>query len=133
MKLEDARVVLTGAAGGIGSAVARRLAAGGAKLLLTDLRQEPLDRLAAELASPAAVLTVAADVGSDAGRTTLASAAHDFGANVLINAAGINPFGLFEEQSAGKSPKLSRSTRWRRSCCVTRCYRSCVSSRAPNS
>jgi short-subunit dehydrogenase len=105
MKLEDARVVLTGAAGGIGSAVARRLAAGGAKLLLTDLRQEPLDRLAAELASPAAVLTVAADVGSDAGRTTLASAAHDFGANVLINAAGINPFGLFEEQSAGEIAK----------------------------
>jgi short-subunit dehydrogenase len=105
MKLADARVVLTGAAGGIGSAVARRLAAGGAKLLLTDLRQEPLDRLAAELAPVAAVRAVAADVGSDTGRTALAAAARDFGANVLINAAGINPFGLFEEQSAGEITK----------------------------
>ncbi len=46
MNLTDARIVLTGAAGGIGSAIARRLADAGATLLLTDLRQEPLDRLA---------------------------------------------------------------------------------------
>jgi short-subunit dehydrogenase len=105
MKLEDARVVLTGAAGGIGSAVARRLATGGAKLLLTDLRQEPLDRLGAELAPAAAVRTVAADVGSDTGRAALAAAAHEFNANVLINAAGINPFGLFAEQSADEIAK----------------------------
>lgn len=105
MKLENARVVLTGAAGGIGSAVARRLAAAGSMLLLTDLRREPLDRLAAELGSAAAVLTVAADVGTDTGRAALAAAARDFGANVLINAAGVNPFGLFEEQSAGEIAK----------------------------
>jgi short-subunit dehydrogenase len=105
MKLQDARVVLTGAAGGIGSAVARRLAAGGAALLLTDLRQETLDRLGAELAPATAVRTVAADVCSDTGRAALAAAAHDFGANVLINAAGINPFGLFAEQSADEIAK----------------------------
>ena len=102
MKLADARVVLTGAAGGIGSAVARQLAAGGARLLLTDLRQEPLDQLAAEFAPLAAVRAVAADVGSDTGRAALAAAAYEFRANALINAAGINPFGLFAEQSAGE-------------------------------
>jgi short-subunit dehydrogenase len=105
MKLQDARVVLTGAAGGIGSAVAERLAAAGAALLLTDLRPEPLARLAAELRSAATVRTVAGDLGNDAGRATLAAAACDFGANVLINAAGINPFGLFEEQTAGEIAK----------------------------
>jgi short-subunit dehydrogenase len=102
MKLADARVVLTGAAGGIGSAVARQLAAGGARLLLTDLRQEPLDQLAAELAPLAAVRAVAADVGSDTGRAAQAAAAYELRANALINAAGINPFGLFAEQSAGE-------------------------------
>jgi short-subunit dehydrogenase len=74
-------------------------------LLLTDLRLEPLNRLAAELAPAAAARAVAADIGSDSGRAALAVAARDFGANVLINAAGINPFGLFEEQSAGEIAK----------------------------
>jgi short-subunit dehydrogenase len=100
MKLEQARVVLTGAAGGIGSAVARRLAAAGAALLLTDLRQEPLDGVASDLSAATTVRSVAADVGSDAGRAAVAAAARTFRANVLINAAGINPFGLFAEQSA---------------------------------
>ena len=64
MNPTDARIVLTGAAGGIGSAIARRLAASGATLLLTDLRQEPLDRLAAELGA-AAHRTLAADIATD--------------------------------------------------------------------
>jgi short-subunit dehydrogenase len=99
MKPTDARIVLTGAAGGIGSAIARRLAASGAALLLTDLRQEPLDRLAAELGA-AAARALATDIATDEGRAMLATAARDHGANVLINAAGINPFGLFAEQTA---------------------------------
>lgn len=105
MKLTDARIVLTGAAGGIGSAVARRLAAAGATLLLTDLRREPLDGLAAELGRTAAPRIVATDIGSDTGRAALVAAARGHGANVLINAAGINPFGLFAEQSAAEIAK----------------------------
>jgi short-subunit dehydrogenase len=100
MNLTDARIVLTGAAGGIGSATAARLAQAGAKLVLADLQQAPLDRLAAELGQPAVLGTVAADLAGDAGRTALAAAARRFEANVLINAAGVNPFGLFTEQSA---------------------------------
>jgi len=105
MKLTDARIVLTGAAGGIGSAVARRLAAAGATLLLTDLRQEPLDGLAVDLGATAAPRVVATDIGSDAGRAALVAAARQHGANVLINAAGINPFGLFADQSAAEIAK----------------------------
>jgi short-subunit dehydrogenase len=100
MNLTQARIVLTGAAGGIGSATAARLAQAGAKLVLADLQQAPLDRLAAELGQPAVLGTVAADLAGDAGRTALAAAARRFEANVLINAAGVNPFGLFTEQSA---------------------------------
>lgn len=105
MNPTDARIVLTGAAGGIGSAIARRLAASGATLLLTDLRQEPLDRLAAELGA-AAHRTLAADIATDEGRATLVTAAREHRANVLINAAGINPFGLFSEQTA---PDIGRA------------------------
>lgn len=42
-------VVITGAAGGIGSAFARKLAALGHRLLLVDRRQEPLDHLCQSL------------------------------------------------------------------------------------
>ena len=104
MNLTDARVVLTGAAGGIGSAIAQRLANAGATLLVTDLRQEPLDRLARQLA-PTAPRTVVADIGSDSGRAALAAAARELGADVLINAAGINPFGMFGEQTAAEIGK----------------------------
>jgi len=100
MNLTDARIVLTGAAGGIGSAAAARLVNAGAKLVLTDLNQEPLDRLTAEIGPSHVLVTVAADVATDSGRTMVATAARRHEANVLINLAGINPFGLFAEQAA---------------------------------
>jgi short-subunit dehydrogenase len=49
VRLEGARVLLTGASGGLGQAIARRLAAGGAQLIVSGRRGEVLDQLAAEL------------------------------------------------------------------------------------
>ena len=100
MNLTDARIVLTGAAGGIGSATAARLAQAGAKLVLTDLKQEPLDRLAADLGPSSVLEVMAADVASDDGRAGLAAATRRHEVNVLVNAAGVNPFGLFVEQTS---------------------------------
>ena len=99
MNLTDARIVLTGAAGGIGSVTAAWLAQAGATLVLTDLKQEPLERLATSLEPSAVLETVTADVTSEEGRASLAAAARAHDANVLVNAAGINPFGLFAEQT----------------------------------
>jgi len=47
--LDDRVIAIAGAAGGLGPTVARRLAADGASLALTDVSQERLDALAAEL------------------------------------------------------------------------------------
>jgi short-subunit dehydrogenase len=100
MNLSNARVLITGAAGGIGACTARRLARAGAELLLTDLNADPLEQLADTLrADGTTVETLAVDVTSAYGRDQLASAAERMGVSVLINIAGINPFGLFEEQS----------------------------------
>ncbi|MEN9823613.1 MAG: hypothetical protein RLZ04_2039 [Actinomycetota bacterium] len=76
MELAGRHVVVTGAAGGIGSALARRFHAAGARLTLTDLHQEPLDLVAAPLLAerPGSVVTVAADIGTEAGNIAVIDA-----------------------------------------------------------
>jgi len=56
--LTDRIVLITGAAGGIGSATARTLAAAGASLLIHDVNEERLSRLAADLGERAVAFTV---------------------------------------------------------------------------
>ena len=83
------RVALVSGAGqGMGAACARRLAADGGRLVLFDLRQEPLDALAAELsAAGAEVVTVRGDVRSP--QPGVDAALTEFGRlDVLVNAAG---------------------------------------------
>jgi len=98
---EHYHILLTGAAGGIGSTIARHFAAAGHTLLLTDINSEPLEKLATQLRSgqDATVQTLAADLTSEAGRQQLASKAREFNVDVLINAAGYNRFGLLENIS----------------------------------
>jgi short-subunit dehydrogenase len=101
MNLRNARVLVTGAAGGIGSATVRELVRAGAAVVLADLRREPLERLAAQL-GPACVGIAAADISTDAGRALLLDAAREHRVSVLVNAAGINPFGLIEQQTSAE-------------------------------
>ena len=100
MNLVDARVLLTGAAGGIGSAIARELRKRGADILLTGRDLKALQSLAHEIDPQAySTLAVAADLTSDADRRRLVEVATSWngGINVLVNNAGIADFGLFEE------------------------------------
>ncbi|MEU9078793.1 SDR family NAD(P)-dependent oxidoreductase [Kitasatospora sp. NPDC048538] len=59
MRLNKATVLLTGAAGGIGRTLARRLAGAGATLIVTGRRREPLRSLAAELGARPVVADLA--------------------------------------------------------------------------
>ncbi|MBI5328976.1 MAG: SDR family oxidoreductase [Betaproteobacteria bacterium] len=97
MELNRARILLTGASGGLGAALARELAARGAALLLTGRDPERLEA-AARAAGGRETRTLAADLGGAQGIADLAEAACRFEANVLINNAGVMAFGLFEDQ-----------------------------------
>ncbi len=67
--------IVTGAAGGIGTAVARRLSEEGAALVLADLDGAALDALASSLAGPA--IAVAGDVASPDGVERIVAEARD--------------------------------------------------------
>jgi short-subunit dehydrogenase len=97
MQLENARILLTGASGGLGQALARQLAEAGAELLLTSRDADKLVQLQQSL--PGRHTTITADLTSADGIATLVAAARQFGINVLINNAGIGCFGLLDEQA----------------------------------
>ena len=64
---------MTGAAGGIGSAVVRRFLSDGAKVCAVDNRKEALDRLRTDLGAPDALLSIEADVSSEESCNSLAA------------------------------------------------------------
>lgn len=86
MQLTGKHVVITGAAGGIGSALARAFHAEGAQLVLSDL--DGADHVSAELPGS---LSVAADIATESGNVALIAAATEaFGAIDLFFAnAGV--------------------------------------------
>lgn len=96
MELSRARIVLTGATGGLGEALAARLHAAGARLLLTGRNAEQLARLGALAGDGSRVLQ--AELTTAEGIESVAQAAREFGANALINNAGIGGFGLLADQ-----------------------------------
>lgn len=85
--------VVTGAASGIGAALARRFAAEGMGLVLADVEQPPLDALVAELsAAGTEVIGVRTDVSDAASMDHLAEAAFARfeRVNVVCNNAGVS-------------------------------------------
>ncbi|WP_334597571.1 SDR family oxidoreductase [Pseudomonas alvandae] len=96
MRLCDARVVLTGASGGIGLAIATALCASGARVLAVARHNEALlpliERYPRHLCWIGADLTFLADR-----RKVLAAAEAIGGINLLINAAGVNHFAMLEQ------------------------------------
>lgn len=97
--LNGKNALVTGASGGIGSAIARKLHAAGAKVALSGTRQEPLERLAEELGERAYILPcnlsdmAAVEVLPKQAIETLGSL------DILVNNAGITRDNLFMRMS----------------------------------
>jgi short-subunit dehydrogenase len=101
MKASDARVLLTGASGGIGRAVADALSAAGANLLLVGRDGARLQQLFGTLAErhPGAaerLIWQRADLGHDGDLRRLADAAAAWNCNVLVHGAGVPAFGRLQ-------------------------------------
>lgn len=108
MTPSSARVLLTGATGGIGQAVAEALLKDGASLLLTGRSPARLSTLARELRRHLGVPGTrvewcAADLsqpGTWMQAHGLVPVAADWGVNVVVHAAGVPAFGRLEDQPA---------------------------------
>ncbi|HEY1998341.1 SDR family NAD(P)-dependent oxidoreductase [Paraburkholderia sp.] len=90
--LEGRRAVVTGAASGIGAAIAKAYAEAGARLVLADRDMERLERQAEACRAPGATVeTVKADVGeeADANRIVERCLSAFGGIDILVNNAGM--------------------------------------------
>ncbi|MBQ3089381.1 MAG: SDR family oxidoreductase [Oscillospiraceae bacterium] len=92
MRFENKTVIITGAGGGIGTEIARKFAADGAKLALIDIKEEFALRTAEKLGLAGdRYLALAADISNeDSVKATIAKIHAHFGTvDVLLNVAGI--------------------------------------------
>ncbi len=104
--LKGKRILITGAAGGIGSAIAHRLVQAGSKLLLVDLDTPSLQRLAAETGQAA----FPSDLTVPESRSALLDHVRDTSGalDAMVYCAGINAFGLHDVQSDEQIDRIIR-------------------------
>jgi short-subunit dehydrogenase len=96
MQLQGKQVLLTGATGGIGWAIAEKLSAAGARLLLVGRNEDKLRQL--QLALPGEHRSLPADLNHPEGRAAVVQACKESGLDVWVNAAGVLDFQLFDGQ-----------------------------------
>ncbi|RFB75639.1 SDR family NAD(P)-dependent oxidoreductase [Methylovirgula sp. 4M-Z18] len=99
--LKGRHALVTGAGSGIGAAIARTLAQGGANVTLAGRRRAPLEELASDIGANCFVLQGFDVTEPDAITTGLAAARGTFGPiSILVNNAGEAPSAPFEKTSA---------------------------------
>jgi short-subunit dehydrogenase len=112
--IQGAAVAVTGAASGIGRALAKELAARGADLALADRDEAGLASVAAEIGNARKVTTHRVDVSVPSDITAFAEAAvaaHP-GLNIVINNAGVALLGNFTEVEEAQMEWLMNINFW---------------------
>lgn len=103
MSLHGKTAIVTGAAGGIGSAIAREMHRQGASVALADLSTEATAALARELnnARDGSALSVGVDIADEAAAAAAVRTARDGlgDVDILVNNAGIDTIGRFVDSA----------------------------------
>lgn len=100
MEISGAKVLLTGATGGLGQAIARSLAARGAQLVLTGRRTDVLEPLAAELSASVRAVDLADEVA------VLALAGESADVDVLVLNAALPGSGRLDSFSLDQMQRV---------------------------
>jgi 2-hydroxycyclohexanecarboxyl-CoA dehydrogenase len=101
MRLEGRKALVTGGAGGIGAATARRLAAEGAEVTVADLNLEGAKEVAGEISADAVELDV---TDLDSAKAAVESAGGTI--DILVNNAGTDEFGFFHQTTPEQWEKV---------------------------
>ncbi len=111
MNISDMKIIVTGAASGLGRCFAEELVKGGASVMASDVNAEALGVLKEELGAHGTIETFVADVANEEQVVAMVQATVDAfgGVNGLINNAGITRDGLLvsKSRSTGEIRKMS--------------------------
>jgi 2-hydroxycyclohexanecarboxyl-CoA dehydrogenase len=100
MRLEGRKALVTGGAGGIGAATARRLAAEGAEVTVGDLNLAGAEEVAGEISGKAVELDV---TDLDSAKSAVEAAGT---LDILVNNAGTDEFGFFHQTTPEQWEKV---------------------------
>jgi len=98
MRLENKHLLLVGASGGIGQAIARELDKTGITLLLAGRNETKLKQLKQSLSGQHQIII--ADINTSEGRDVIVEQCQKVNLKLVINASGILDFQLYEQQNS---------------------------------